>query len=317
MNCVANFNEHLSSSKYRYTAKEPDVLQMNLGKLCNLSCKHCHVAAGPNRTEIMPWSVMEACLMVYKKYNMKTIDITGGAPEMNPDFERLLRSAAKLSSHVIVRTNLVILKEEKYAHLMELYKELGIEVVCSLPYYSADTMNRVRGTHTFETSIEVLHELNRLGYGREKRLVLNLVYNPSGAFFAPPQASMEQEYKYHLKKDFDIDFNHLFTIVNNPVGRFETFLKRTDNYDNYLKKLEDAFNPQTLEYMMCRFQLSVGYDGTVYDCDFNQALDKEISLKKNIWELAKEDYSPREIVFENHCYACTAGQGSSCGGATK
>ncbi|HIW21329.1 MAG TPA: arsenosugar biosynthesis radical SAM protein ArsS [Candidatus Dorea intestinavium] len=316
MSDVMDFNEHLIASDYAYTAKNLDVMQMNLGKLCNLSCKHCHVEAGPKRTEIMPWSVMEACLLVFEKYKMKTIDITGGAPEMNPNFEKLLRKAAKISSHVIVRTNLVILKEEKYAHFLDLYKELKIEVVCSLPYYRPDTMNRVRGDGTFETSIEILQKLNQLGYGREEGLVLNLVYNPSGAFFAPPQETMEAEYKYHLKKDFAIDFNHLFTIINNPVGRFGAFLKRSDNYDGYLKKLEESFNPATLEGMMCRFQLSVSYDGSVYDCDFNQAIDLKITSDKTIFDLVCEDYSPRKIQFKNHCYACTAGQGSSCGGAT-
>jgi len=317
MKKIMDFETRIEEPAFCHTADKLSVLQMNVGRRCNLHCKHCHVDAGPDRIELMSRKVIDACLLVYKKYHMDTIDITGGAPEMNPYFSYLLRQASDISSHVIVRTNLVILEDEQYMEYCNLYKELGVEIVCSLPYYAPDPMNQVRGDHTFESAIRVLQKLNQLGYGREKELVLHLVYNPSGAFFAPPQEVMEQEYKQHLKAEYNIDFNNLFTIINNPVGRFGEFLLRTDNYDSYLETLADAFNPDTLERMMCRFQLSVGYDGGVYDCDFNQAINQRIRSGKDIFALAQEEYQPREIYFANHCYACTAGQGSSCGGATQ
>lgn len=236
---------------------------------------------------------------------------------MNPDFEWLVTEACGVCDHVIVRTNLVILKEEKYRHLPQFYADHKVEIVCSLPYYRAKEMDRVRGQGTFDQAIQVIQELNQLGYGKEKDLVLNMVYNPAGAFFPPPQAAMEQEYKARLMEDYGIVFNNLFTITNNPMGRFEAFLKRTGNLESYMKKLSDAFNEATLPGLMCRFQVSVGWYGTLYDCDFNQAADLPVSTKETIFDMVGKPFKKRRICLENHCYGCTAGQGSSCGGATE
>ena len=314
---IPDFEDRVAGEEYKYTTDKLEVVQINVGKVCNLACRHCHVEAGPARTEVMDRKVMEACLAVCREQKVATIDITGGAPEMNPDFEWLVEEACKICGHVIVRTNLVILQEEKYRHLPEFYADHRLEVVCSLPYYRAKEMNRVRGEGTFETAIEVIRRLNELGYGKEKDLVLNMVYNPAGAFFPPVQEAMEKEYKAKLWKDYGIVFNHLFTITNNPMGRFEAFLTRSGNLESYMKKLSDAFNSATLAGLMCRFQISVGYDGQVYDCDFNQAADLPVATGETIFDMVGKPYKKRKICMANHCYGCTAGQGSSCGGATE
>lgn len=236
---------------------------------------------------------------------------------MNPHFEWFLGAACEVCDHVIVRTNLVILAEESYRHLIEVYAEKGVELVCSMPYYNSDRTDQVRGEGTFANSIEVLKQLNKVGYGRDERLVLNMVYNPAGAFFPPDQDAMEREYKARLGAEYGIVFNHLLTITNNPTGRFAAFLRRSGNLDGYMSKLYEAFNAATLPGMMCRFQVSVDYLGNVFDCDFNQAADLPIISGETVFDLAKNDYIPRQICFGNHCYACTAGQGSSCGGATQ
>ncbi len=294
-----------------------DVMQINVGRLCNLACKHCHVGAGPNRTEVMERDVMEACLKVYRNQGFSTIDITGGAPEMNPDFRWFVDEACKICDHVIVRTNLVIMLEEGFTDLPEFYRDHKIEVFCSLPHYKAKTTDRQRGLNVFERSIKVIQKLNELGYGRDPELVLNMVYNPAGAFFPPDQTTMENEYKTILGRDYGIEFNNLFTITNNPIGRFGEFLVRSDNFESYMNKLYAAFNPATLENMMCRTQLSVGWDGLLYDCDFNQALDMKIESGETIFDMTDKPYVPRRICFNKHCYACTAGAGSSCGGTTE
>ncbi len=317
LNVIPAFETRMTNEEYGYTTDRLDVMQINVGRLCNLACKHCHVEAGPNRTEVMSRDVMEACLKVCREQQVGTIDITGGAPEMNPDFEWLAGEACKICDHVIVRTNLVILKEEKYRHLPQFYADHKIEVVCSLPYYRAKEMDRVRGNGTFDQAIQVIQELNALGYGKNPDLVLNMVYNPAGAFFPPVQSAMEKEYKARLGEDYGIVFNQLFTITNNPMGRFEAFLKRSGNLESYMKKLSDAFNEETLPGLMCRFQISVGYDGKVYDCDFNQAAEMPVLTGQSIFDMAGKPYQRRKICMADHCYGCTAGQGSSCGGATE
>ncbi len=316
LTAIPGFEENVME-EYCYTAEKMDVMQINVGRLCNLACKHCHVEAGPNRTEVMSREVMEACLKVAKNWKIETIDITGGAPEMNPNFEWLIDEACKVCDHVIVRSNLVILEEEKYRHLPKFYADHKVEVVCSLPYYRAKEMDRVRGEGTFDAAIRVIRILNELGYGKDESLVLNMVYNPAGAFFPPEQGAMEREYKQKLSADFGVVFNNLFTITNNPTGRFEGFLRRSGNLESYMQKLYDAFNAATVPTMMCRFQLSVGYDGKVYDCDFNQAAELPVLSGKTIFDFACEPYEKRRICFGKHCYGCTAGQGSSCGGATE
>ncbi len=292
------------------------VMQINVGRLCNLACKHCHVEAGPNRTEVMEKDVMEACLKVYKEWGFDTIDITGGAPEMNPNFRWFVEEAVKICSHVIVRTNLTIMLEEGYEDLPDFYASNKVEVVCSLPHYKARNSEKQRGEGTFGKSIEVLKKLNAVGYGKNPELVLNMVFNPGGAFFPPEQSAIEREYKEHLGQEYGIVFNHLFTITNNPIGRFGGFLMRSGNFEGYMGKLYDAFNPGALPGMMCRSQLSVAWDGSLYDCDFNQAIELPIASKENIKDLVGKPYEKRRICFDKHCYACTAGQGSSCGGST-
>lgn len=298
--------------EYLKTAEKLSVLQLNIGRKCNLACKHCHVNGGPDKKELMSKDVMLAALDYAKKQNIGTIDITGGAPEMNPDFRFLVSEAVKISPKVIVRTNLVILLDDGYTDLPEFYAKNGVEIVCSLPYYRAQEMDKVRGLNSFSKSIEVLKNLNRLGYGKDEKLVLNLVYNPAGAFFPPDQTAMEIEYKERLYKDFGIVFNSLYTLYNNPMGRFGAFLKRTGNLNGYMKKLFDALNKDAAQSLMCRFQLCVDYDGRIYDCDFNLAAGLACTTEeKNIFELSEKEYTVRNIKTDKHCFACTAGAGSS------
>ncbi|MCI8560046.1 MAG: radical SAM/Cys-rich domain protein [Dorea sp.] len=292
------------------------VLQINVGRLCNLACKHCHMEAGPNRTEVMERDVMEACLKIYTEWGFDTIDITGGAPEINPNFRWFVKEAVKICKNVMVRSNLTIMLEDGYKDLPEFYAENKVTIICSLPHYRAKNSDKQRGEGTFEKSIEVLKKLNMLGYGKDPELVLNMVFNPGGAFFPPEQAAMEKEYKEHLGSEYGIVFNNLFTITNNPIGRFGSFLISSGNMEGYLTKLFNAFNTGALPGMMCRSQLSVGWDGKLYDCDFNQAVDMPISSGENIKDLPGKPYEKRKICFDKHCYACTAGQGSSCGGST-
>lgn len=299
--------------EYKKTASM-DVLQVNVGRLCNLACKHCHVDAGPARTEIMEKETFDKVLALYKKYGFQTLDITGGAPEMNPHFREFMEEAVTLCDDIIVRSNGVILLEEAYADLPEFFKAHVITIFISLPHYSKKPTDKQRGDGVFDGVIEAIQRLNEIGYGKDDNLALNLVYNPSGAFFPPPQGSMEREYKEKLWNDYGIVFTNLFTITNNPTGRFKDFLVRSDNEDMYMEKLVNAFNPQTVEGLMCRSQISVGYDGTVYDCDFNQAAELPLEGKKTLDDLLEEDYTPRNIRFGSHCYGCTAGAGSSCGG---
>jgi len=313
---IQAFESRVKGTGYEMTDASLDTMQVNVGRLCNLSCKHCHVEAGPGRREIMSSSVMEDILTVCREQQVGTIDITGGAPEMNPHFRWFVQACREICDHVIVRTNMVILTKLGYEDLPEFYADHKVNLVCSLPYYRPAETDRVRGSGTFQTSIQVLRRLNGVGYGSNPELVLDLVYNPAGAFFPPAQAGMEQEYKTKLQADFDIVFNRLFTITNNPVGRFGAFLERSGNLRGYMEKLCRYFNPATLPSMMCRFQLSVGYDGSVYDCDFNQAAGLPAAGGARISDWVGKPYRPRKICFGQHCYACTAGAGSSCGGAT-
>ena len=312
MSEIKNFESMIDNPALKFTAGKLRVLQVNIGSLCNLACKHCHVNAGSNRTEIMTRETMQHILRVLN--NFETLDITGGAPEMNPDFKYLVDEAAKTGIHVIVRSNLVILTQKGYEDLPKFFADRNIEIAASLPYYSENDCDRQWGAGTFKAAITALKNLNSLGYGINENLPLDLVYNPGGAFLPPDQSELENEYRLHLRKNYGVEFTHLFAITNNPIGRFGDFLRRTNNFDRYMKRLYDAFNPSALENMMCRFQLSVGWDGKLYDCDFNQPLGLTINGPQNISEL--NEIHSREIKFANHCYACTAGSGSSCGGTT-
>lgn len=296
---------------FQYTAEKPSVLQINVGRKCNLACKHCHLECGPNRSEMMSREVLEACLRVYQRHGYDTIDLTGGAPEMCPDLKWFIAEAEKLCSHIIIRSNGVIWLEEGYEDFPQFFADHHVELFLSLPYYRAKEADRQRGSGTFDREIGCIQKLNALGYGKEPDKVLNLVYNPNGALLPPPQEAMEREYKERLYQDYGILFNHLFCITNNPMGRFSQFLQKSGNLEKYMGKLYQALNPSTFEGMMCRNQISVGYDGSVYDCDFNQAGELPIAGRKTIFDLAREDYQVRRILFGRHCYGCTAGSGSS------
>jgi len=297
-----------------------EIFQINVGKMCNQVCKHCHVDAGPDRKEIMTRETMQLCLSILKNSQIKTVDLTGGAPEMNPNFRWFVTEIKALGKHIINRCNLTIINANpKYNDLPKFFKENKIEVVSSLPYYSASRTDSQRGDGVFESSIKALQQLNAVGYGTEgSRLTLNLVYNPSGAFLPASQQTLEQQFKTQLFNKYDIQFNSLFAITNLPVSRFLDYLVSSGNYDAYMEKLVNAFNPAAAEGVMCRNTISVSWDGFLYDCDFNQMLDLKIKNGKaahlNNFDL--EHLNNRSIILNQHCYGCTAGAGSSCGGTT-
>jgi radical SAM/Cys-rich protein len=295
-----------------------EIFQINVGKMCNQVCKHCHVDAGPDRKEIMTRETMQLCLDILAKSAIKTVDLTGGAPELNPDFLWFVTEIKKLNKHIIVRCNLtIILANKRFHDLPDFFKENQIEVVSSLPSFTKDRTDRQRGDGVFEDSIKALQMLNAVGYGKENTgLVLNLVYNPAGAFLPPSQQALEKEYKDELLKNFGIHFNNLFAITNMPISRYLDYLLTSGNYDKYMEKLVLAFNPAAVSNVMCRNTISVGWDGLLYDCDFNQMLDLQVS-EENSRHLRDFDIGlleNRTIVVKQHCYGCTAGAGSSCGG---
>lgn len=296
-----------------------EICQINLGKMCNQTCTHCHVDAGPDRTEIMTKETMKQCLDALKNNpSLKTVDLTGGAPEMNPDFRWFVEEIKKLNKHVIVRCNLtIILANKKYFNLPEFYKENQIEVISSLPCYTKENTDKQRGNHVFEKSIQALQMMNKVGYGKEDSgLILNLVYNPFGAFLPPEQQPLEKEYKEALMNEFGIMFNHLFTITNMPINRYLDYLVISGNYETYMEELVNAYNPVAAANVMCRNTISIGWDGYLYDCDFNQMLEMKVgSLGKHISEFDIDELNNRNIVIGQHCYGCTAGAGSSCSGA--
>lgn len=310
------FHDREVCQKFGSTLTNLDIMQVNIGKRCNLACKHCHIEAGTHRTELMSQDTMAACLELFGKNQFKTLDITGGAPEMNPAFQWFVQEAAARGIHTIVRTNLVILNQEGFRHLPGFYADNKVELVASLPYYSAKDTDRQRGDGVFAECIAMLQELNSLGYSQDADLVLNLVYNPGGAFLPPNQSGLAQDYRKKLFDTYGVSFNNLYTIANNPIGRFGDFLERSNNLAGYMNRLVSSFNPAAVENMMCRNQISVDWDGTIYDCDFNLALGLGANIPGRIQDLGNAALSERKIVFGNHCYACTAGAGSSCGGAT-
>jgi len=309
------FSDRIHNETFKQTAKLK-TLQVNLGKICNLACQHCHVEASPKRTETMSLEVMQIILHVLKKHSFQTLDVTGGAPEMNEHFEWFINEASKIVKHIIVRTNLVILQEKPYSHLAEFYAQHHINLVASLPCYTEENVDKMRGRGVYEDSIAVIKRLNALGYGTNPKLVLDFVYNPGGAFLPGDQKELEADYKRVLNESEGIVFNHLFTITNAPIGRFYASLEHNNERERYQNLLESHFNAATLENMMCRSQISVGYDGQLYDCDFNQMLGLNIQGARFIGEMLHEDDHKRPIVFGEHCYACTAGAGSSCCGVT-
>lgn len=293
-----------------------DILQINVGKMCNQVCKHCHVDAGPDRKEIMTVETMQQCLDVVRDSSIRTIDLTGGAPEMNPNFRWFVEKLSELGKEIIVRCNLtIILANPKYNDLPEFYKAHAIHVVSSLPYFSEKRTDAQRGEGVFEKSIKALRLLNEVGYGKEgTHLQLDLVYNPAGAFLPGDQVGLEKEFKNKLKDGYAIEFNNLLAITNLPVSRFLAYLINSDNYESYMTELVNAFNPTAAAGVMCRNTISVGWDGYLYDCDFNQMLELKIKKSTHISQFDMATLASRNIILNQHCYGCTAGAGSSCGG---
>ncbi len=316
-----SFSEQLSNNGFPILQVAPlEIFQLNIGKLCNQTCAHCHVDAGPDRKEEnMDKATLERCLEIIKSVEtIHTVDITGGAPEMNPHFRWFVEECTKLGKKVIDRCNLTIIRaHKKYHDLPEFLAKNKVHVVSSLPYFSKSRTDSQRGDGVFEDSIEALKMLNEVGYGQEGTgLVLDLVYNPSGAFLPASQMSLESEFKRQLKRKYDIIFNSLFAITNLPIARFLDYLLESGNYEEYMQKLVDAFNPGTILGLMCRNTISVSWDGYLYDCDFNQMLDLKVATNKSqhINDFDLEALKNRNIVLNQHCYGCTAGAGSSCGG---
>jgi radical SAM/Cys-rich protein len=302
------------------TRRSLHVLQVNLGKYCNQACIHCHVESGPTRKEMMDRATVDAVLQFLSRAAIPTLDITGGAPELNAHFDHLVESAARLGHHVIDRCNLTVLYEPGKDYLPEFFRRHSVELVCSLPCYQPENVDRQRGKGTFDLSIRALQALNSIGYGRDGTgLLLNLAYNPVAPHLPPGQEELEREYRKRLGEDFGIIFNHLYCLTNVPITRYAMHLKLRGEYERYTKLLADNFNAATLDQVMCRSLVSVGWDGSVYDCDFNQMLHLPIrdaegnALEINSLEL--EQLFTRTITLGNHCYACTAGCGSSCGGS--
>ncbi len=316
-----------------------EILQINVGKLCNLTCVHCHVNAGPKRKEIMTRETIDRVISWLAKTDIAIVDLTGGAPEMIPDFRYFIERVTELQPrrHVIDRCNLTILVEDGYEDLAEFLARNKVEIIASMPCYSPENVNAQRGEGVFEGSIAALQLLNSLGYGIEPDLPLHLVYNPVGAFLPPSQAELEADYKRELKKHFGIVFNNLYTLTNLPIGRFASYLRRNNKLDEYMQLLIEAFNAATIDGLMCRNTISVDWHGEVYDCDFNQQLGMQWNGRDGspsrparpavapyhsdygrplfLWDINPVSIENREIMTGNHCFGCTAGAGSSCGGA--
>jgi radical SAM/Cys-rich protein len=315
---MESFKTKLQSSSLQIKRSQTDILQINIGKVCNQACYHCHVESSPIRTENMNDVTLERLLKVLKASpSIKTVDITGGAPEMNPGFKKLVTLARSLNKEVIDRCNLSIFFEPKQENLPSFLADNQVHVIASLPCYSKDNVEKQRGKGVFNKSIEGLKILNNLGYAKKKDLVLDLVYNPVGPFLPPQQNILEQDYKKELKKYFNIEFNNLFTITNMPIKRFLDDLQRQNKLEEYVDLLVSNFNPHAAESVMCRNLISVGYDGQIYDCDFNQMLELPLGAgRTTIFDIESFDnFQDKEITFANHCFACTAGSGSSCGGS--
>ena len=297
-----------------------DIFQVNVGKMCNQVCKHCHVDAGPDRKEIMTRETMQLCLDAIRDTDIQTVDLTGGAPEMNPDFRWFVEELSKLGKQVIVRCNLtIIVANPKYYDLPEFFKKHNINVVSSLPSFTARRTDAQRGEGVFEKSIRALKMLNEVGYGKDDSgLKLDLVYNPSGAFLPDDQEVLKAEYKRKLASEYGIVFNDLFAITNLPVSRFLDYLLNSKNYEDYMNELANAFNPAAAMGVMCRNTVSISWDGYMYDCDFNQMLDLKFTdgVPDHVRDFDYQKIKNRQIIVNQHCYGCTAGAGSSCGGTT-
>ena len=309
------FAAHLHSEKLELRRASLDTLQLNLGRKCNQACRHCHVDAAPWRTEMMTTEVADRITSWIREHRPPVIDITGGAPELNPNFRTFVELAAELNLRCIDRNNLTILHEPDFEDLSNFLAAHRVEIIASLPCYLEKNVNQQRGNGVFAKSISALRKLNSVGYG--STLPLNLVYNPLGPQLPPSQSELEAEYKEALARDHGIVFNHLLTITNQPIARFAEDLRETGRFADYLDLLVSNFNPTTIPALMCRSTLSVGYNGEIYDCDFNQMLGMQMHDSKPLylWDVTPQQLQGIEILTADHCFACTAGCGSSCGGA--
>jgi radical SAM/Cys-rich protein len=317
------FSDRVAAEGLQLRRVRPEILQVNAGKLCNLTCVHCHVNAGPKRKEIMTRETIHRVIQWLAGTEIPTVDLTGGAPEMIPDFRFFIDEVKRLQPprHIIDRCNLTILLEPGYEDLSEFLARNRVEIIASMPCYSAENVNAQRGEGVFEGSIAALQLLNLLGYGIDPHLPLHLVYNPVGAFLPPSQDELEVDYKRELKKHFGITFNKLYALSNLPIGRFASYLRHSGKLEEYMELLIHAFNPATISGLMCRNTISVGWRGEVYDCDFNQQLGMQWSNGGSkplfLWDIDPDSLEDREIMTGDHCFGCTAGAGSSCGGAIR
>jgi radical SAM/Cys-rich protein len=294
-----------------------ETFQVNVGFLCNQRCVHCHVEASPGRTETMQWSTMEQVASAVDEADCRFVDVTGGAPELHPHFRPFIVMLRDLGIDVQIRTNLTVLLEPAAESMPEFFRDEGLRVVASMPCYLEKNVRAQRGSGVYERSIEALKRLNSVGYGVDPQLPIDLVYNPGGAFLPPEQPGLETDYRRELAERFDIVFSHLLTITNMPIGRFHTRLRRHNKDQDYMRLLRDSFNPETVDGLMCRRQISVGWDGSLYDCDFNLVLGRPLGngVPTHIAEFDAAAAAAREIVTGEHCFGCTAGSGSSCRGA--
>jgi radical SAM/Cys-rich protein len=323
---MKHFSHKIKECGLDLSPTELETLQVNITKLCNQACRHCHVDSSPKRTEQMSKVTVDQCLKVLEKNpSIKKLDITGGAPELNPHFDYMVEQAKNLGKHVMVRHNLTVTfdgnpqTKEKKEYLPDFFAKHQVEVISSLPYYQEFFTDKQRGNGVFTKSIAGLKRLNALGYGKEGTgKVLNLVYNPVGPFLPASQSTLEKDYKRELWSKFEISFNNLFAITNMPIHRFKEDLERSGSLEDYMTKLINAFNPDAAKGVMCRSLISVGYDGRLFDCDFNQMLELNFpeSSSNTIFNFDSEKLKHRKIIFGEHCFGCTAGAGSSCGGTT-
>ena len=312
-----SFIDRILEDTPRLDRTELTTLQINVGKYCNQTCSHCHVGAGPHRKEIMTEDTANRIIEWLEGTEISNVDITGGAPELNAHFRRIVTRARGKGRHVMVRCNLTVVYEPGQEDLIDFYRENRVELICSLPCYLEENVDTQRGDGVFEKSIRALRDLNEAGFGPPGDLELNLVYNPVEDNLPPPQEALEADYKRELLKRYGIRFHHLYTITNMPITRFASYLKVNGKLDTYMTTLREAYNPGTLPGLMCRNLISVGWDGVLYDCDFNQMLNMSLGNGRplKLWDVAPADLLGREILLGDHCFGCTAGAGSSCGGS--